>query len=301
MKSQIIIEKARPAAFITLFFILISTFNSIFATPSCSLSNRPKVKVYPILQDINRTAFDVPLIIHQAYPSSILPKVLIRLIQKFQEMSESWKRNHKHWEYILWNEKDLNHLVALEFPWLLPAYQSKTTFKERIDFAKYLILYLVCSSLTQYGGVYADIELRSLKSTFPLTTWGGLVLPLIANDPKGYRPEYDISNAFMVAESSHPFLRFILESMANAYQQREIFGGPSFLYYSIKDFELQRMQSDAAIYFLEPGYVALMDWRKEGFEPSCFRSSRLYDQAKCCNSVGGKAFAISHWASYNKF
>lgn len=80
----------------------------------------------------------IPLTIHQAYPHPDLPEPLARL-------RSTWMDHHFEWEFVLWNERDLDDLIRFEFPWAFDMYSSATTFDQKVDIAKYFILLTVRS------------------------------------------------------------------------------------------------------------------------------------------------------------
>ncbi len=70
---------------------------------------------------------------------------------------EAWKWIHAGWEYVLWDKKSITNLLAEHFPWFLPTYRAYRHLHQRVDSARYFILY-------QYGGVYADIDTEPIRS-----------------------------------------------------------------------------------------------------------------------------------------
>jgi hypothetical protein len=78
----------------------------------------------------------IPLTIHQAYPHPDLPETLAKL-------QYTWKDHHFEWEYILWNERDMDDLIRFEYPWAFEMYNSASSFDQKVDFAKYFILLTV--------------------------------------------------------------------------------------------------------------------------------------------------------------
>lgn len=74
------------------------------------------------------------------------------LPEKFRWMIESIKKNHPHWEYKLWTNKDLEDFDLIN----KHAFNQVTNIGAKADIFRYEILY-------RHGGVYLDIDFESLK------------------------------------------------------------------------------------------------------------------------------------------
>ena len=106
----------------------------------------------------------VPRIIHQTWKSDEIP-------DEWKPYQHSWRHAHPGWEYKLWTDEANRRLVADRYPWFLPTYDAFPRDIQRVDAAKYLIVYT-------YGGVYADLDCECLKPLDPLTSRGGAVVSL---------------------------------------------------------------------------------------------------------------------------
>lgn len=143
----------------------------------------------------------IPHIIHQSWKNS-----LIHLI--FQPWILSWRRNHPSWKYWFWTDIDLLTLVQKKFPQYQTLFNSYQTQIEKVDVAKYMILY-------EYGGVFADLDMVSLKSIDRVLQGHALVL---AKEPWIHSNLFDkmemiVSNAIMASRPKHPFMKWILEHL----------------------------------------------------------------------------------------
>lgn len=98
----------------------------------------------------------IPKIIHQIWfqGKTSIPKHL-------QEYEITWKQNNPNFEHLFWDEKSINQLIdEINVDWIKETYNSFPLMIQKIDFAKYIILYYI-------GGVYVDMDMKSIK---PLDT-----------------------------------------------------------------------------------------------------------------------------------
>ena len=131
----------------------------------------------------------IPLLLHQTWKTRDVPL-------KFQQWRQSWLRNHPHWvKQRVWSDRDNLLLVQNHFPELLTMYKGFRHTILRVDFARYLIMYV-------YGGVYADLDLESLQPIDALlfNTPGTQIVLGIENQ---HTKTVDIS--FMASVPHHPF------------------------------------------------------------------------------------------------
>lgn len=63
-----------------------------------------------------------------------------------------WVRLHPNWTYKIWGSYESRELIRTKYNWLLEKYDSYKHPIQRVDFARYVILY-------EYGGVYSDLDL----------------------------------------------------------------------------------------------------------------------------------------------
>lgn len=94
----------------------------------------------------------IPKIIHQIWyqGESNIP-------QEYVYYSKTWKSKNKDYEWLLWSEHDILQLIEVKFPEYLEFFNSLPEMIQKIDFAKYCIIYT-------YGGVYVDMDSECLKS-----------------------------------------------------------------------------------------------------------------------------------------
>lgn len=77
----------------------------------------------------------IPKIFHQSWKSTELPS-------KFERWSETCRRMHPEWEWVLWTDDDNLKLVQTYFPWLEQTYLDLPGPIYRADFSRYLYMYM---------------------------------------------------------------------------------------------------------------------------------------------------------------
>ena len=123
----------------------------------------------------------------------------------FLKWSNSWKRFHPRWQYRLWTETSINNMVRKHFPQFQSLFFAFDATIKKIDFARYLILFL-------YGGVYVDMDFEAFRP----------IDPLIFSSKHGYGPSVFLSEeastktincAVLGASSGHPFFWLVMHDV----------------------------------------------------------------------------------------
>ena len=88
----------------------------------------------------------IPRIIHQIWlqGSEVIP-------EHYKEYQRSIIYKHPEWEYYLWSESSINQILTSD---QLEVYNSMIYLHQKVDYARYIILYL-------YGGVYIDMDVKA--------------------------------------------------------------------------------------------------------------------------------------------
>ena len=133
----------------------------------------------------------IPLIIHQIWLGSKVPK-------EYKAWRESWKFYHPSWKYYLWTDEDLQRFPLYN----RDLYEAETNYGARADIARYEILY-------QVGGLYVDIDGECL-APFDLlhhyyTFYIG-IQPLDTN-------ELQLGIGFIGAAQYHPLLKYAIDHL----------------------------------------------------------------------------------------
>jgi len=120
------------------------------------------------------------------------------------------KKINNNWDYILWDEASINNLVEKDYAWFKPYFNKNTNMIQKIDLAKYLILY-------KYGGIYVDMDFISIKNfnnildrivKEDLEATNVCQYPnIILTDEYPLSSQYQktICNAIMISTKEHPF------------------------------------------------------------------------------------------------
>lgn len=111
----------------------------------------------------------IPRILHQTWKTDGVP-------DRFAPLTAAWRAMHPDWSYRLWTDQDLHELVRSRFPDLLALYEGYDQAIKRADLGRYLIL-------SAYGGVYADLDTRPLRSLEPLIS---AAVPLLPREPDSH-------------------------------------------------------------------------------------------------------------------
>ena len=134
----------------------------------------------------------MPKRIHQTWKTAEVPAV-------WAPYQASWIAMHPEWQYDLWTDAANRALIAERYAWFLPVYDAFPRDIQRVDAAKYFILYT-------YGGVYADLDCECVKPLDPLMAHGGAI---ISRTPDGV-----IDCAMLASSPEHPFWKVAFDEMA---------------------------------------------------------------------------------------
>ena len=88
----------------------------------------------------------IPKIIHQIWYQGE-----DNVPSNYKKYALSWTKKNVDYEYVLWSEKEIKQLITVKFQKYLIFFNSLPTMIQKIDFAKYCIMY-------EHGGVYADMD-----------------------------------------------------------------------------------------------------------------------------------------------
>jgi hypothetical protein len=136
----------------------------------------------------------IPRIIHQTWKTADIP-------ERYRACQASWREYHPDWTYILWTDADIEAFVIEHFPRLLDLFQRYPDQIQRVDAARYMILF-------KYGGVYADLDVCCRRSFESLLAYDVF---LAETEPLG------VSNDLMGCAKTSPFFGYLLERLQPAY------------------------------------------------------------------------------------
>lgn len=136
----------------------------------------------------------IPRIIHQTWKTADIP-------ERYRACQASWREHHPDWTYMFWTDADIEAFVVEHYPRLLGLFQSYPDNIQRVDAARYMILFY-------YGGVYADLDVFCRRSFDSLVTYD-VFLP--ETRPLG------VSNDLMGCAKASPFFGNLLERLEPAF------------------------------------------------------------------------------------
>ncbi len=136
----------------------------------------------------------IPKVLHQIYNMSGRERGLRADYAAYQQ---SWLKNHPHWTYRYWDHESARALIAAEYRWFLPTYDSYPFFIQRCDAVRYFILH-------HEGGLYVDMDMENLKPVDDLVQDNELSLFKLV---RGY------SNAAMASAPAHPLWERVFEEL----------------------------------------------------------------------------------------
>ncbi|KAI9192968.1 nucleotide-diphospho-sugar transferase [Polychytrium aggregatum] len=166
-------------------------------------------KSTPDMLDEARRPF--PKIIHQSWKTDCLPT-------KFEHWSATWKANHPNWTYILWTDEENRNLVSHHYPWFLSTYDSLPKPIMRADAARYIYMH-------KYGGVYADLDMESLRPLDDLVEGRELILGQMGTQISPWW-QHSLPNAWMASKPNHSYWMHCLQDIMNTMEHRRSHGDP---------------------------------------------------------------------------
>lgn len=140
----------------------------------------------------------IPRVIHQTWmqewdnlPDKYLPNV------------NSIISNNPGWTIIRWDDKGIRELIAKEACEYTDKYNSFTLLHQKIDFARYLILYI-------YGGVSADVDVMAKKGFDTLPEIQTKDFIVSKNSSNVF-----INNATILVSKENPLLKELLDNITS--------------------------------------------------------------------------------------
>jgi len=95
---------------------------------------------------------NIPKIIHQIWYQGEA-----NIPDHLRNYRQSWMDKHPNYQFVLWDQSKIESLVDKMNIEIKELYHAYDLMIQRIDFAKYIILYI-------FGGIYIDMDVKCLKS-----------------------------------------------------------------------------------------------------------------------------------------
>jgi mannosyltransferase OCH1-like enzyme len=123
---------------------------------------------------------------------------------------------HKEYKYILWGNNEIINLIK-DNKLLLQTYLNFKYMHQKIDFAKYIILY-------KLGGIYIDMDVQIIKPFDDLLKkyndndliLSSLNLNIIESVVLCRHPYNCLNNGIIIAKSKADFLKYLIDSIINS-------------------------------------------------------------------------------------
>jgi mannosyltransferase OCH1-like enzyme len=152
------------------------------------------------IRTTNDTEIKIPLIMHRMWRDTNIPEQWKR---SFHNCEQAY--NQRNWTTILWTDATIRSFLKEHYGWFLPTFDSYPYDIQRVDSARYFILF-------HFGGVYLDldVECRDDKDLTDLvrameSMQKGSMFPL--TDPIG------MSNDVMFASKGNAFFRQLIDRL----------------------------------------------------------------------------------------
>ena len=169
----------------------------------------------------------IPRIIHQIWWQG-----MDKLPEKYKRFNESWINHHPDWKIMYWDKNKIYDLIKFNYPTLKKIIDNYPYMIQKIDMAKYLILY-------HYGGFYVDMDTichKSFKNLYLIKEFKNYDLVCSQMEIIPYLKI--VNNGIIFSKPRHPILLLLLNKLKN-YQNKEFY----------QNHDLYIMQSTGPIFF----------------------------------------------------
>lgn len=168
----------------------------------------------PEEESISKT--NIPKIIHQIWfqGENSIPN-------DYPNYSTSWKNLNPEFKYMFWDQLKIEQLLNNYFPYFKQQYFSYPKIIQKIDVAKFMILYV-------YGGFYIDLDSECLKNIGPLLINKQIILSK-SNSDYITRFFYHgiindvVENSFFASIKNHSFWEHCIKLSMNENLQEKTF------------------------------------------------------------------------------
>ncbi|KAL3857855.1 hypothetical protein ACJMK2_012485 [Sinanodonta woodiana] len=184
-------------------------------------------------------------IIHQSWKTKMVP-------MQFKDYIKSFVDNHPSWKYMFWTDHSTRLFINNLYPNLLDLYDNYAHPLNRPDAMRYIVLF-------HFGGVYSDLDVKSLRPLDPVIKKYSCVL---GQEPHVHSIVYtnfyeQASNAFMACRKRHPFMKSVIDNLYQFSFFAHVLDstGPRFLTFSLRQYMIKNKDlqvSDKDYVFLSP-------------------------------------------------
>jgi inositol phosphorylceramide mannosyltransferase catalytic subunit len=149
---------------------------------------------------------EIPKILHQTWRTADLP-------MPYAEWRAGWIAHHPSWSHRFYDDAAIHAFMVKRAPTWLPTFDALPSMIQRVDFFRYLAVYID-------GGMYADVDMISYRSSEPLLAGQACVLAIENHispwlqQRLGYKRPWQLANFVFAASPGHPLLEALLEDIA---------------------------------------------------------------------------------------
>jgi mannosyltransferase OCH1-like enzyme len=168
--------------------------------------------IYKKNKKIKKTSkeYKIPKIIHQIWIG------LNSLPDFYKILAESWKKMHPDWQYILWQNEDLENFGIKN----IEAFYATKSMSERANILRLEIL-------ERFGGVYIDIDSECLKPLDSLHINFHFYAGICPNNATAV-----IANGIIAATANHPIIADAVKKIAENSWRNDQFARNGVIFFS---------------------------------------------------------------------
>ncbi|KAK3590132.1 hypothetical protein CHS0354_041183 [Potamilus streckersoni] len=246
----------------------------------------PEVKFVEMLP--SKGQYRIERIIHQTWKIRDIPV-------NFWSCVESVRDFHKNWEYRFWTDNSARKLVRQKYSYIFPFYSNYNKGMFRVQAFRYMVLH-------EYGGVYIDMDMKSLLPLDPLLRKYTCIL---AQEPHEHaileaRSAGIASDSFLACRKGHIFMKTLIENLPSFFPLNMWYNAATGTYYLthhyrnyVADNSFLEPSHDKWIYLAPPEYFipGLDPFKFKTFRDKCSKSIRLSKlELWACASLGRNGF-----------
>eukprot|EP01083_Nonionella_stella_P027684 76240_1 len=145
----------------------------------------------------------IPKIIHQTF------KTINGVPARWDKSERLWKQYHPQedgWQYMFWNDTDIDIFMNTHYAWLVPLYYSYPNYMQRVDVFRYCVLH-------HYGGIYSDLDISPKRNIAPLLSSSSSMDPIDVMLVE--TPNFGVTNSLMAATNNSDFLYYVLHRLSD--------------------------------------------------------------------------------------
>ncbi|PVD19270.1 hypothetical protein C0Q70_19756 [Pomacea canaliculata] len=136
--------------------------------------------------------------IHQIFMSEQIPIV-------YESTIKSWMVHHPDWEYRLWTPQRLEELLQVKYPHFVDTINLYVLDSQRASLLRFLVL-------LEFGGLFLELNMHSLRSLNPLTYQSSCFLVMEPYETSVSDATFFgmFSDHFIGCRAHHPYLKALL-------------------------------------------------------------------------------------------